>query len=539
MAKRKYQPARTVPADKAAASGNRILIGVVAFYVAVLGAMVVSNRYVFLMKGLIVPVLVLAALLSGRFKRFVNDWAVFLGAVVFFDFGRGLAFALTSHFELPMYLDYVIRWERWLCAGAIAPAAAQQWRAGLADPTWLDRFFVLVYSSHYLFFLVFGFLLWQRRRAAFRTYVAALLAVMYGGLLFYFLVPTIPPWMAANDFLAVPKLVQIVRTFYNTRLPLLLAAFDVNAIAAMPSLHCALPATCALFALRYFGRRGWFVVGYMLAVWAAVVYLGEHYFVDVIAGFLLALVVHAGVVRWGAAPNPSSEVRPPAGTQEHRPRARRRESRADKAEDEWAVRPIAVALVLVTAAAGLGQLSARWFGQLPITREFVARELMGRNRLAHYYLGRIALAEDSFAEAADQLRMALDDLPEPEMQKIIRPYLGVSASRSGDFALAIAALEPLRQTGDVSVLGLLADAYAHEGQYEKGLAMLRDAQERFPADPEPLYWLARVQYERKAVDRRYLEATLEKLRQYPTSKAETLRQSLAEMLQAASAEGGR
>jgi len=94
MARKRHGPASNASAGVAAPS-NRILIGVVALYVAVLAAMVVSNRYTFLIKSLIVPVLLLAALLSGRFKRFVNEWAVFLGAIVFFDFGRGLAFAVT------------------------------------------------------------------------------------------------------------------------------------------------------------------------------------------------------------------------------------------------------------------------------------------------------------------------------------------------------------------------------------------------------------------------------------------------------------
>jgi len=390
-----------------------IVAAVLAFFLVVLVAMVVFNRYVFIAKGMIVPVLLLAAVLLGRFKGFVNDWAVFLGAVVFFDFCRGLVFALTSHFELPMYLGYVIAWERWLCGGTVAPVALQQLRAGLADPRWLDRFLLLIYSSHYVGFLVFGLAIWQLRRHAFRTYTMALLAVMYGGLVFYLLVPTIPPWAAASEFLTLPPMVHIVRSFYNVHVPALLAAFDINPIAAMPSLHAALPAICALLALRYLGRIGLLVLAYALSVCIAVIYLGEHYLADTIAGWLLALAVYAGVLRWGAAPdNPAPGV-------------------VSSVPDQWALGSIRVALLFVAATAACGQLSAPWVaGPLPITRAFVGRELMGRSPLGHYYLGRIALAEGAVPEARRELTVALDELPDPAVQGYIRGLLASSASPS-------------------------------------------------------------------------------------------------------------
>ncbi|HVM94852.1 MAG TPA: phosphatase PAP2 family protein, partial [Candidatus Acidoferrales bacterium] len=218
---------------------ERILIEIVLLYVAVLVTMVASERYVFVVKSLVVPVLLLAALLSGRLKRFINEWVVFLAAVEFFDFGRGLVFAATSHFELPMHLQYVVAVDRWLCAGEVAPVVVQKLRSYLSNPYWLDRFFFLVYSSHFVFFLIFGLTVWIVRPRAFRTYAIAILATMYGGLLSYFLVPTVPPWMASSQFAAIPEITQFVRTIYNVHLPHLLAAFDVNTIAAMPSVHAA------------------------------------------------------------------------------------------------------------------------------------------------------------------------------------------------------------------------------------------------------------------------------------------------------------
>jgi membrane-associated phospholipid phosphatase len=391
-----------------------VLAAVVCVYVVVLGAMVAFDRYVFLVKGLILPVLLLAALVSGRGKRFVNDWAVYLAAVVFLEFCRGLTCAVTTHFELPMYVDYVLRWERGLCGGAIAPVSLQHLRAALADPRWLDRFFVLVYSSHYLFFLLFGFVLWYKQRDAFRTYTIAIPAVIAGGLVGCALAPTVPPWMAANDFLVLPPIVQIVRSFYNVHLPVLVAVFDVNPIAAMPSVHAALPAICGLLALRYFGRRGLPVVAYALVVCLAVVYLGEHFLVDVVAGWVLALVVYGAVAYWEGASAARHSLPEP--------------------HERWALRPIAIALLLVAAAVGVGQISAHWFGPLPITRAFVERELMGRSPLARYFLGRIAYDAGDFAEAQAEFTGALQDLPSPAQQQVIRTLLGRSTARARQYA---------------------------------------------------------------------------------------------------------
>ena len=498
----------------AAPPAHRVLILVLLFYVAALVTMVALDRYVFVIKSLTVPLLLLAALASRRLTRFINDWAVFLAAVVCFDFGRGLAFALTTHFELPMYLDYVLTWERWLCGGAIAPLSLQHLRAALSDPVWLDRFFVLIYSSHYVFFFGVGFVIWYTRRAAFRTYALAITAVLYGGLVVYLLMPTIPPWIAANELLVLPPIVQLVRSFYNVHVPELLSAFDVNPIAAMPSLHTALPAICVLLTFRYFGRWGIPVALYALAVCVAVIYVGEHFLVDVVAGWILALVVYAGVHRW--APRWEAAALQPARVP----------------ADRWEVRPIAIALGLTTAAVGLGQLTVQWIGPLPITRAFIERELMGRSIVAHYYLGRVAFAHGDFAEAAVELRRSLADLSHPAQQKVIRTFLGISAFRIRDYPAAIGALEPLRaDADDVSALVFLGNAYMETDQGQKGLAVLREARDRFPGEPEPLYWLTRYQYRSGEVDGRYVAQVIESLGHFPREKADGFRRSLSEVLQ--------
>ena len=104
--------------------------------------------------------------------------------------------------------------------------------------------------------------------------------------------PSAPPWLAAQD----GYLGGVTRVLGQTinvlpdrlDLPSIYRQLNPNAVAAIPSLHAAYPFLVLLFALRFFGRRGIVVGLYVLAAWLAVIYLGEHYAIDVILGALYA-----------------------------------------------------------------------------------------------------------------------------------------------------------------------------------------------------------------------------------------------------------
>jgi membrane-associated phospholipid phosphatase len=62
----------------------------------------------------------------------------------------------------------------------------------------------------------------------------------------------------------------------------------VNPVAAMPSLHMALTAVVALAAWRVHRVAGIVASAYAVSMGFALVYLGEHYAVDVLAGTVVA-----------------------------------------------------------------------------------------------------------------------------------------------------------------------------------------------------------------------------------------------------------
>ncbi|HVM95557.1 MAG TPA: phosphatase PAP2 family protein, partial [Candidatus Acidoferrales bacterium] len=279
----------------------------------------------------------------------------------------------------------------------------------------------------------------------------------------------------------------------------------------MPSVHAAIPALCALFALQQFGRRGLPVLVYAILVWMAVIYLGEHYLTDVIAGILLAVVVHWLVSRLVPVSAADDEV--------------------SESEVHWQVRPIAIALGLVAVAYGFGQLSVRWIGPLPVTQTFVERELLGRSPVARYLLGRVAFEHNDFAKAEVELTRSLGELPLPAQQRVVRSFLGASAYHNGHLTAAIAALEPLRSTpDDLDSLIVLSRSYVESGDYDEGIALLKEVRGRFPAAPDPLYWLTRYEYSQGEADRMQVAKAIDALRQFPPDKTESMTRSLGDLL---------
>jgi membrane-associated phospholipid phosphatase len=283
-----------------------VLRAIVVLYAAVVGVMAATGSFFFIRKSAIIPVLCLAALLSDRLTAFVRDWAVFIGLTMVFDAGRGLAYAYIAYAGAPVWMSYVIALERGVLGGALLPVVLQQaWPDG-GGVSWLDRAMLTLHASHFVFFLGAGLVIWLRRPAVFPQYRHTMLFVMYVGLAIYVLVPTVPPWMASTVYHALPPVESIALRLYNADVPTLTAALATNPIAAMPSLHAAFPLACSLIALEVFGRRAWWTLPYTLVVACAVIYLGEHYLVDVLAGWMLA-----GAAWWcGRSGRPARERRP-------------------------------------------------------------------------------------------------------------------------------------------------------------------------------------------------------------------------------------
>jgi hypothetical protein len=208
-----------------------------------------------------------------------------------------------THFRYPIAADRVLglgelptlRLQRALAR--VGPDGAE-WQA-------LDR--VLVWA-HWAWFLVpHGTVAYMliRRPARFPRAAVLTYAVFDLGASFYWLVPTAPPWYAgadgdergARDGVEVRRImVEYGEHFWQDGWGPLYSVFGGNPLAAMPSLHFATSLMAALLLAEAGPLAGALGFSYTLTLGFALVYLGEHYVVDLLAGAALT-----GAVR-GLAP---------------------------------------------------------------------------------------------------------------------------------------------------------------------------------------------------------------------------------------------
>jgi hypothetical protein len=159
--------------------------------------------------------------------------------------------------------------------------------------------------SHWLWFMFphgTALYLLARHPERFENGASRIYATFDLGLVGYWAVPTAPPWYAAAEGLMedgrTPELrrmmVEYGEQFWKSGWAPLYGVLGGNPLAAMPSLHFATSVTAAHVLAdvgRVPGALGW---SYATLLGIALVYLGEHYVIDLAAGLALAEGVRAG-----------------------------------------------------------------------------------------------------------------------------------------------------------------------------------------------------------------------------------------------------
>jgi membrane-associated phospholipid phosphatase len=212
-----------------------------------------------------------------------------------------------------VHIDYPIRADRVIGLGELPSVRLQRALAGsgatAADWSTLDR--VLVWA-HWSWFLVpHGSVAYMLVRHPARFPRAALLtyAVFDIGASVYWLAPTAPPWYAAEALAqrgeqtpAVRRMmVEYGELFWRDGWGSLYSVFGGNPLAAMPSLHFATSVMAALLLAEVGPVAGALGFGYAATLGFALVYLGEHYAVDLLAGAALTVAVRRLEPRAGPA----------------------------------------------------------------------------------------------------------------------------------------------------------------------------------------------------------------------------------------------
>lgn len=169
-------------------------------------------------------------------------------------------------------------------------------------PGKVNRFERLLVWCHWMWFFVpHGTVVYVllRRRDKFPAAAARTYAVFDLGAVFYWAIPTAPPWWAAahgqledGQALRVRRMmIEYGEQFWGERWAGLYDVLGGNPLAAMPSLHFATSLMAAHLLSEVgpvAGAAGW---TYASLLGIALVYLGEHYAVDLLAGAALAETV--------------------------------------------------------------------------------------------------------------------------------------------------------------------------------------------------------------------------------------------------------
>jgi len=239
--------------------------------------------------------LALAVLFPRSRKRDVALYAMQMWA---FTMVHELPYDDPERLRQRLRTRYPIVVDRAIGLGRLPNARLQQALSRLPRVATIDRFLTWV---HWLwFFEPYVALTWilLRHPERFPRAARQLAAVFDIGCAGYFAVPTAPPWWASEQGLTDEEVRRIMvgvgEQTWHSAWPKMYATLGSNPWAAMPSLHFA-TSTMAAISLSEAGRvegvLGW---SYALTLGFALVYLGEHYVTDLVAGAGLVAVVRRG-----------------------------------------------------------------------------------------------------------------------------------------------------------------------------------------------------------------------------------------------------
>jgi membrane-associated phospholipid phosphatase len=166
---------------------------------------------------------------------------------------------------------------------------------GVQPSVWAERFVTRGRTELMSFFYVNFFwiapstalvLLALRRLRAFRAVMMAVIVCFYLGYFLYALFPAAPPRLVlvyeySTSLEGYPRLFSSLEARAFELLP-------VDSRAAFPSLHTAVSLVALVTAWRHVRPFFWVLLPFVLGLWVSTIYLRHHYFVDLLAGWLLA-----------------------------------------------------------------------------------------------------------------------------------------------------------------------------------------------------------------------------------------------------------
>ncbi len=279
------------------------LVYAAALAVYAIGHGLPLTRYRLLVWILLALLAVSLADLRRWARGVVVEWLPFVLILFVYDQLRGIADGLL----MPAHTYGPIRADLRLFDGTLpTPWLQQHLWSGPGHLHWYDYGVWLVYLSHFFGTLLVAGALWLFAPHRFRRWVAMVSLLAMLGFATYTLYPATPPWLASAQG-DIPQSGRLIAEIWrHLSFEPFQPMFEkgthyANNVAAMPSLHAAYSMLIMLFLWPWARWRWRFVLAlYPPAMGFALVYTGEHYVIDILAGWVYAAVAFLVVERVAA-----------------------------------------------------------------------------------------------------------------------------------------------------------------------------------------------------------------------------------------------
>jgi membrane-associated phospholipid phosphatase len=288
---RVHAPARTQEERGSMWTPRRVLVLAIAYAAALLftiftfGFYISPDRYFLI---LLVPALAL-----GVGRRYVLDFLPFVALIVVYEMARGWGWVFNRDvLHRHPYYEPMIMFDKFIAFGRTPTQWLQRWfwdgHIGTAD-----QLVALLDHAHFFVPPTLLFIIWLERREIFYRSAGALLIAAFAAAIVFVLFPAAPPWYANHHHhLAHVVSINSIQASASS-LPhggsWLEKQIPSNSVAAMPSLHAGFATLTWLIARNWRRMAGRIFLVYPLAMFFTVVYLGDHYVLDIIAGIAVAL----------------------------------------------------------------------------------------------------------------------------------------------------------------------------------------------------------------------------------------------------------
>ncbi|MFM8847107.1 MAG: phosphatase PAP2 family protein [Actinomycetota bacterium] len=235
-------------------------------------------------------------------RQMVLDLELYAAMWLSYDYSRGIA----DTFGFPLQVEAPRNIDRALFFGT-DPNEWMQRHFLESSVRWYDVVGSLVYFTHFFVPVATSVYLWIRYRDQWVRYMRRFATVLFAGVATYVVLPTAPPWMASSNkypYRIMEPLARPTGRGWNelgletVNSVLLRGQQWANPTAALPSLHAAFALFVVVFFWDRLPNRWWrgASLSFPLAMALSLVYFGEHWVIDVIAGWLY---VGASFWFWG------------------------------------------------------------------------------------------------------------------------------------------------------------------------------------------------------------------------------------------------